>query len=716
MKNKLIGILTVKNEGLLNPLVGVPLALILCLSLFSGQSNADGIAKIVPKEVPVVAPGVLSLIAGSIDGPGADDGIGLNAQFGLAQSPGVGVNPKGITSDVAGNLYVADSPNHTIRKITPKGVVTTIAGKAGNPGSADGLALDARFNFPTGIVIDAKGALYVTDSANYTVRKISSSGMVTTLAGTAGMLGWADGTGSVARFRRPIGITVNAQGDVYVTDAANYCVRKITPNGIVTTLAGRPGRSEYVDATGSKARFGYAKGVTVDANGILYVADGSNDAIRRITPDGVVTSLKLTPTADSTGSFSLTKISSPDGIAIDKNGNLYVSSMRVLNKIDKDGVVTVLGGQEDIAYQDRYRDGPGATASFNAAGNVTFDQAGNLYLTDDQFIRKITAQGDVMTIAGQSEKTGKTDGVGAAARFNNPIGLARDKQGNLYVADRENGLVRKIDANGVVSTIAGTTDDKEVEHRDGTALSAKFYAMAEVALNSKDDLFVADMDNHVIRKISKAGEVTTIAGTVGKKGDVDGIGTLAKFHRPARLVIDRAGNLYTNSNEKIRKIDTTGVVSTVAGCEDSFSRRMEGNKDGIGREVCFEMIRSMAIDKLDNLYVIDDNFIRKISPAGLVTTLGNYADVFLNADNNGYTAPPDRLVVDEQENVYFFVHHTIRKLTPSGMLTTVAGVAGLSGNKLGRLGLLDKVHSLVMLGPKTLALTSGNAILKLTLP
>ena len=207
--------------------------------------------------------------------------------------------------DAAGNVYVADTGNDTIRKITPAGVVTTLAGTAGQAGSADGTGTAARFNEPDGVAVDAAGNVYVADTNNDTIRKITPAGVVTTLAGTAGQAGSADGTGAAAQFNAPEGVAVDGAGNVYVADTGNDTIRKITPAGVVTTLAGTAGQVGSADGTGSAARFNDPDGVAVDGAGNVYVADTINDTIREITPAGVVTTLAGSPgqygSADGTG-------------------------------------------------------------------------------------------------------------------------------------------------------------------------------------------------------------------------------------------------------------------------------------------------------------------------------------------------------------------------------------------------------------------------------
>jgi len=318
--------------------------------------------------------------AGSIE---STDGTGAAARF---------KKPYGVAVDAAGNVYVADTNNHTIRKITSAGVVTTLAGTAGSIESTDGTGAAARFNYPGGVAVDAAGNVYVADTINHLIRKITSAGVVTTLAGTAGSFGSADGTGAAARFEYPYGVAVDTAGNVYVADTDNSTIRKISPGGVVTTLAGTAGTPESDDGTGAAARFKYPSGVAVDAAGNVYVADRNNHLIRKITSGGAVTTL-----AGSAGTSGST-------------------------------------------------DGTGAAARFNFPWGVAVDAAGNVYVADsfNYTIRKITSGGVVTTFAGSAGSFGSTDATGAAASFNQPAGVAVDTAGNVYVADYGNNTIRKI--------------------------------------------------------------------------------------------------------------------------------------------------------------------------------------------------------------------------------------------------------------------------------
>ena len=252
---------------------------------------------------------------------GSDDGTGPAASFNT---------PYGIAADAAGNVYIADSANSIIRKITPAGVVSTLAGSRGVFLSADGTGSAASFNNPVGVAVDATGNVYVADTFNNTIRRVTQAGVVTTLAGTAGVRGSADGTGAAASFNNPVGIPVDGTGDLYVADELNQTIRKVTAAGVVTTVAGSAGLIGATNGTGPAARFSDPVEVTIDGSGNLYVSDQSNDTIRKITAAGVVTTLAgtagLTGTADGTGATA--RFDHPVGIAIHGFGPLYVSDNR----------------------------------------------------------------------------------------------------------------------------------------------------------------------------------------------------------------------------------------------------------------------------------------------------------------------------------------------------------------------------------------------------
>ncbi|MFT6292691.1 MAG: sugar lactone lactonase YvrE, partial [Ilumatobacter sp.] len=232
--------------------------------------------------------------------------------------------PSGVAVDGSGNVYVADRSNHLIRKISPTGDVTTLAGNAGNSGAVDDNGTSASFYFPSGVAVDGSGYVYVADTGNHLIRKISPTGVVTTLAGNAGNSGADNGTGTSASFNNPYGVAVDGSGYVYVADTFNSLIRKISSTGVVTTLAGDGSRSA-VNGNGISASFDFPLGVAVDGFGNVYVADQNNDLIRKISSTGVVTTLagdgsRGAVNANGTSASFFT----PYGVAVDGSGNVYV--------------------------------------------------------------------------------------------------------------------------------------------------------------------------------------------------------------------------------------------------------------------------------------------------------------------------------------------------------------------------------------------------------
>lgn len=638
--------------------------------------------------------GLLALLAGSSGGPGNIDGIGAAASF---------FAPASVALDSAGNVYVADAGNNTIRKITSTGIVTTLAGTAGVGGSTDATGAAARFSQPSGVAVDGTGNVYVADTGNLTIRKITKDGVVTTLAGTAGIGGSTDAAGAAARFSQPSGVAVDGAGNVYVADSGAYNVRKITPSGVVTTVAGSTAGllgvlSDNVDGTGTAARFSAIHSLAVDGAGNVFVADYNNHTIRKITPAGVVTTLA--------------------------------------------GTAGIRGSS----------DGIGAAASFDYPNGITVDGAGNLYVTDLFTLRKITPAGVVTTLAGTAGNSGSDDGIDTAASFNAPTGVAADGSGNLYVADM-NCTIRKITPDRTVTTLAGAA--AKWGNSDATGDAARFGGYfrnlqffnipPSVAADSSGNVYVTDMSNATIRKITPAGVVTTLAGN-GDIGKTDSAVGPATFTNPKGIAVDRTGNVYVTDNCSLRKITPDGFVTTPIGRADqlcfggeiSLATDFEGNiyannagsetvskitpegvitalasTTGIGGK--FSHSYGAAVDDAGNVYVTAGNTILKITKQGSVTTLAGTAGQFGSADGIGAAArfnDPSGVAVDGPGNVYVADrgNNTIRKISPAGAVTTVAGEIGSFGFAPGTLPGVLRALGGIAISNSTLFLVTGLAI------
>jgi streptogramin lyase len=288
-------------------------------------------------------------------------------------------NPQGLCTDAQGNIYVADSFNSVIRKITPAGVTSTYAG-TGTSGYVDGPAATAQFYSPKAVAADAAGNIYVADFGNNLIRKISTTGTVSTLAGK-GVPGFLDGTGTAAVFRQPSGLAVDASGNVYVADKGNNAIRVINSAGSVTTLAGNAAAGQH-DDTGTAAYFNGPISVAINSAGNIYVADANNYSIRQVTPTGVVTTL--------VGNYLLkTTLFTPTSLCVDKSGNIFIADPtgRIM-EISTGNILFPLAG---AANTNGFVNGTNTNALFNSPQSVTTDAAGNVYVADfyNNVIRKI---------------------------------------------------------------------------------------------------------------------------------------------------------------------------------------------------------------------------------------------------------------------------------------------------------------------------------------
>jgi sugar lactone lactonase YvrE len=510
----------------------------------------------------------VGILAGRVAVAGSSDGTGTSAEFNF---------PYSVAVDSSNNVYVADFNNDTIRKVTPAGAVTTLAGAAGIAGSTSGMGSSARFNLPAGVAVDSAGNVYVGDDLNDTIRMITPAGVVTTLVGLPGQAGTADGTNSAARFNEPAGVAVDSAGDVYAVDQYNSTIRKLTPDGtnwVVTTLAGlATGGPGSVDGIGTASRFNYPMGMALDASGNLYVADVVNDTIRMITPAGVATTLAglAGSSGSNDGTNSIARFNQADGIAVDTNGNVYVAdwgnhTIRKVTPVGTNWVVTTLAGRAGVPG---FVNGPGKNAEFNYPNGVAVDTGGNVYVADtaNSAIRQVTPDGAVTTVS---------------AGFSGPTGVTVDTHGVVYVADYYSDTIAKITLvgpNWVVTTLAGLSGVQG--SADGMGSSARFYYPWGVAVDSAGSLFVGDRFNNTIRKLSLVGTswvVTTVGGVPGNAGYTDGTGSAAQFWSVNGVAVDSAGTLYVtdSANNTIRKgypplaITSSGPSFGFSGGQFSF--------------------------------------------------------------------------------------------------------------------------------------------------
>ena len=489
--------------------------------------------------------------------------------------------------DADGSVFEANSSPGIINKYDKNGSRTVFA---------SGLRTQLEFlsNNTLAIALGGDGSLYVADKLTHFIRKISAAGQVTTLAGT-GVAGAVDGVGRSAQFNSPSGIAVDNAGNVYIADAGNFTIRKITPNGTVSTLAGMAGMKGAFDGVGSAARFQSVGEVAIDRSGAIIVADIANNAVRRISPDGVVSTIAGTLPNKGSGDGALvaSRFNAPSSMARDNAGNIFLTDTGNFTIRKLSGDVSTFAGK---AGTSGTQDALGTAATFTAPRSISLDLQGNVYVADYSLIRKISAAGEVKLFADSGFAT-RPGPRGAAFRiqrsilsmaFDNrsqlyavesvdanvtkvsptgtftaiecganciPLSIASDPTGNLFVASK--GSIRRISADGVATIVAGSVPNSAFPPggwKDGTGAGALFSNdMRAIAVDSAGNIFVCDTGNHVIRKITPSGVVTTIAGKPGIAGTT--LGPLpGLLNAPQGIVIDNAGNLYVTTEDAIVKI------------------------------------------------------------------------------------------------------------------------------------------------------------------
>jgi DNA-binding beta-propeller fold protein YncE len=460
----------------------------------------------------------------------------------------------------------------------------------------------ASFTVPCGVAVDNTGVLYVADTYSNTIRKVTSAGVVTTIAGTPGQpaIVPTDGTGSNASFSQPIGIAIDATNTLYVTDSWGNLVRKITtPGAVVTTLAGLPAPGTQgegsSDGTGTAARFYMPTGVATDSAGNVYVADNGNDTIRKVVigTKVVTTFAGMAPQAaynqgiDGTGDKAT--FYAPGAVSVDQTGTAFVADS-FANTIRKVVLTPQSGGGMVGVVTTLVAPAAGLDKPYGVAADGT----GAVYVADtfNSVISLVTPAGDLNPVAGRAKSPGTTDGASYLAQFAFPSGVAVDSSSNLYVADTGNNTIRFISGtSGNVSTLAGSSMPGTA---DGAGSAAAFDQPWGIAVNPAGTLlYVSDANNNTIRKMvlspqgngTVSAEVTTLAGSAGQAGKADGTGSAARFNQPQGIALDAAGNIYvadashqvltsnsagtsyasTTYNSTIRKVTPSGVVTTVIG-------------------------------------------------------------------------------------------------------------------------------------------------------
>jgi uncharacterized protein (TIGR03437 family) len=631
--------------------------------------------------------GLLSRVAGdSRAGYSGDGGPATSAQLN---------NPIGVAVDASGDIYVADSGNNRIREISAKGVITTVSGNGSGGYSGDGgPASGAQLSFPAGVAVDAEGNIYIADEYNNRVRKVSANGTIVTVAGngaldSSGFSGFSGdgGPATSAQLNNPVGVAVDASGSLYIADSQNSRIRKVSATGSITTVAGNGSSGHSGDGgPATSAQIGWPFGVAVDAGGNIYFADWLNGLIRKVSAAGIITTVAGTngpagpypgDGGPATGVYLQVY-----GVAVDAGGNLYISDQCRVRKVSIAGVITTVAGNGSSGTSGD--GGPAPSAQISYPAGVAVDAGGNLYIAEggnglggDAVIRRVSVAGIITTVAGNGRAGYSGDGGPAtSAKLNGPTGVAFDGSGNMYIADSSNSVVREVfAATGIITTVAGN-GSFGYSGDGGPATSAQLDGAWGVAVDDDGNIYIADLVNDRIRRVSGAGTITTVAGG-GSSGLGDGgPATGAQLSGPNGVAVDADGNLYIadTGHGLIRKVSAAGTITTVAG---GGPYGLLGDW-GLATSAWLDDPWGVAIDGSGNVYIADYGhaLVRKVSALGIITTVAGDGHDGYAGDGGPATdaqiSLPQGVAVDASGNVYIADpgNDAVRLLTPVGSACT----------------------------------------------
>jgi len=611
-------------------------------------------------------------------------------------------SPLGIATDRSGNVYIADICDNMVRKVNTSGIISTVAGNGTAGYSGDGgMADTAELNSPYGIAVDDTDNLYIADENNSVIRKVSHTGIITTIAGN-GTTGYSGdgGPATAAALHKPTGVAIDDLGNIYIADVMNNVIREVR-SGIITTYAGN-GHPGYTGDGGpaDSAELYIPLAVATDRHNNVYIADYWNNVIRKVS-GGIISTVAgngLARTGGDGGPATAASIYNPTGLALDYDGDLYVTdnqtnTIRVVNGFTQ--IISTVAGDSLTGFSGD--GGPAVNAQLNNPYGLATDRSGNFYIADagNDRVRVVNTSGIIHTFSGLGTggayygfgSFGGDGGPADSAYLNRPSAVIVDSSRDLYIADQSNNRVRIVKAPAnIIHTYAGN-GIVGYKGDGGLADTAELNLPCGLALNG-NLLYIADMGNNAIRMVN-SGIISTIAGTGVGGYNGDGIiADTALLNSPTDVVTDAFGNILIadRNNNRVRKINTSGIITTVAG------NGTGGYSGDFGPATAASLYfpSGLAIDASGNVYIADmvNNCVRKVNTAGIITTFAGTGTAGYSGDSGPADSAmlwsPTGVAVDAVGNVYISdrSNFRIRMVDAGGIIHSIGGtgVSGFSGD------------------------------------
>ena len=569
---------------------------------------ADSYNNVVEEVTPA---GRLSVVAGDLKQGSPTPGPATSSNLSY---------PTGVAVDKHGDLYIADQGNNVVEEVSPAGRLSVVAGSGKQGPPTPGPATDSELNFPYGVAVDAQGDLFIADSVNNVVEEVTPAGRLSVVAGTGKGGLPTPGPADSSALAGPEGVAVDAHGDLFIADFLNNVVEKVTPAGRLSVVAGNGARRPGAPGPATGSELERPSGVAVDSHGDLFIADLADNVVEKVTPAGRLSVVagdgKLglaTP-----GPAISSDLSYPTGVAVDAHGDLFISDegFSVVEEVNPAGRLSVVAGIAD--QSGRPTPGPATRSDLGNVHGVAVDAVGNLFIADGSgVVEKVNPAGRLSVVAGDFRAGQPTPGPATRSGLG-PSGVAVDAHGDLFIADSSNNVVEEVNPAGRLSVVAG--DGRRGPPTPGPADTSRLDDPLSVAVDAQGDLFIADQGNNVVEEVTPAGRLSVVAGD-GKRGPpTPGPADSSRLDGPWSVAVDAQGGLFIadTGNNVVEEVTPAGRLSVVAG-DGKRGPPTPGPADSSE----LDGPTGVTADAHGDLFIADqgNNVVEEVTPAGRLSVV-----------------------------------------------------------------------------------------------